>query len=174
MRRLGFSRHLQLQQRLKAGRWYSIHPLPSGTWFPSSKGPLGRLDSFSVNPGVQGVWPGAASPQRAPGAGGDAWAFPHLALRGPGRAGAKTSSWGFVDFPGKIGMLLLAAPRDFSTDLALDEWGHGSDQPPGWRWGEECPPSRRMGLTQGAGGFGNGLTGSLGAGLRCTKPLLFL
>lgn len=31
-----------------------------------------------------------------------------------------------------------------------------------------------MGLTQGARGFGNGLTGSLGAGLRCTQPLLFL
>ena len=31
-----------------------------------------------------------------------------------------------------------------------------------------------MGLTQGAGGFGNGLNGSLGAGLRCTEPLLFL
>lgn len=40
-------------------------------------------------------------------------------------------------------------------------------------WSKECPLSRRLVLTQGACGFGNGLTSCLGAGLRCTKPRYF-
>lgn len=71
--------------------------------------------------GVRGVSPGAAPLQRAPGAGGDAQAFPRCSLRGPGNAGAKTSSRGIADFPGKVGMLLLAAPRVFTADPALDK-----------------------------------------------------
>lgn len=57
----------------------------------------------------------------SPGAGEAARVFSCRNLRGPGDAGAKTSSQSIADFPGKMEMLLLAAPRDFTADPALGQ-----------------------------------------------------